>query len=54
MNDILRQIWQLPWYQVLWIAFVDDLILLVKLWPLWLIIGALGLCIVLWKELHQL
>lgn len=34
MGEIIRAIWELPWYQVLWVAIVDDLILLIKLWPL--------------------
>ena len=42
-NEVIKQIWNLPWYSVMKIAFIDDLILFVKLWPLWcfLIIGVI-------------
>lgn len=33
MEDIIAQIWALPWHQVIIVAFVDDFILLVKVWP---------------------
>jgi hypothetical protein len=45
VRDIVEQIWQLPWYQVLVIAIVDDIILLAKIWPAWVVIMILSLVI---------
>lgn len=42
-GEIIAQIWQLSWYQVLVIAIADDVILIVKLWPVWA--GILGACL---------
>ena len=41
IKQIIAQIWELSWYEVLIIAVVDDLILFIKLWPIYvgLIIG---------------
>ena len=36
MEDIIAKIWSLPWYKVLCVAVIDDGILFVKLWWLWL------------------
>jgi hypothetical protein len=36
MNEILtiaREIWALPWYKVLLIAILDDMIFIIKMWP---------------------
>ena len=38
MGNIIEQIWSLPWYQVLIIAAVDDVILFLKLWWILLIV----------------
>ena len=38
IGQVIDQIWQLPWYQVLIIAFVDDLIFMLKIWPVILIV----------------
>ena len=38
MGPIIDAIWQLPWYKILIVAIVDDAILIMKLWPLWLVI----------------
>jgi len=38
-DEILEQVWKLPWYKVAKIAFMDDGILFLKLWWLWLTIG---------------
>lgn len=45
--QIIDQIWQLPFYKVAWIAFVDDMILFCKIWPLWLVLVAvIVICLV--------
>lgn len=44
MWDILERIWELPWYKVLVIAAADDVILFLKLWPVWL--GIVGMVII--------
>lgn len=36
MWKILEQIWDLPWYKVLVITAADDVILFIKLWPLYI------------------
>lgn len=38
MWKILEQIWELPWYEVLVIAVCDDVILFIKLWPVYVVI----------------
>lgn len=42
MWDILEQIWELPWYKVLVVAVADDVILFLKLWPVYLTIFGVG------------
>lgn len=37
-DEIIKEIWQLSWYQVLKVAVMDDIILLVKIWPVWVVI----------------
>jgi len=34
--EITKLIWELPWYKVLLLAVVDDVIATIKLWPFWL------------------
>lgn len=45
MGNIINAIWNSPWYQVLIIAIVDDIILFLKLWWLWG--GCIALCFIL-------
>jgi len=33
MYEILKQIYDLPWYKVIAIAIADDFIVLMKIWP---------------------
>jgi len=33
MWEILKQIYELPWYQVIAIAIADDAIVFLKIWP---------------------
>ena len=50
MWDILKQIWELPWYEVLVIAACDDAILFVKLWPVYVFVILMYIIIILWKK----
>jgi len=50
MWEILKQIWELPWYEVLVIAAADDAILFVKIWPVYVVITIIWLIIVLWRK----
>ena len=45
LGNIINSIWELPWYKVLLVAILDDVILLIKLWPLWVVlfVGALAI-----------
>ena len=45
-DEIIDQIWQLPWYSVLKIAIYDDFILLAKVWPCVLVIILVSLVLV--------
>ena len=38
MGPIIDAIWQLPWYEALIVAVVDDIMFLIKVWPLWVLI----------------
>ena len=40
VQQVTNIIWELPWYEVLAIAFTASTIFLVKLWLLWVSIGA--------------
>ena len=53
MGEIIEQIWELPWYKVLFIAIVDDLILAVKLWPLYIVIIGIVVTIIISKRLTR-
>ncbi len=35
--DVLGQVWNLPWYKAIIVAIGDDVIVFLKLWPLWLV-----------------
>lgn len=41
MGPIIDAIWQLPWYQILIVAIADDAILIMKVWPLWVLIAVI-------------
>lgn len=43
MVEIIGKIMELSWYEVFIIAVVDDAILFVKLWWLWVLIVAIAL-----------
>jgi hypothetical protein len=45
--SIIQHIWELPWYKVLVIACVDDFILIIKLW--WLYVIGLLIYILVFK-----
>jgi len=38
IGEIINAIWQLPWYKVIVIAFVDDIIFVLKTWWLYLVL----------------
>lgn len=38
MINILSQIWNCKWWEILIIAAIDDVILFFKVWPLWVIL----------------
>ena len=42
-EQIIKQIWTLPWYKVMKIAFMDDVIFLVKIWPVLIILFLIAL-----------
>ena len=43
--EIVKQIWQLPWYKIVAVAMIDDALVFLKLWPIWLIIIGISLLI---------
>lgn len=43
MGDIIDKIWDMPWYEVLVIAIADDVILITKLWWLYVIFIVIAL-----------
>jgi len=51
MEEIIDQIWNMPWYKVLKIAMIDDFILLVKIWPIYVIVLILA---IVWLVLAEL
>lgn len=44
-DEIINEIWQLSWYEVLKIAVMDDFILAAKIWPVWVLIIGAGLVV---------
>jgi len=49
---ILERIWELPWYKVLVIAVIDDVILFVKLWPAYVALIIIGIGLLLLFKLY--
>ena len=49
-GEIIDAIWNLPWYKVLWVAVVDDVIIMLKLWPLWLGLGIICFLLAWWAN----
>lgn len=47
-NQIIDEIWKLPWYQVAIIAVMDDMILFLKMWPFWVALAAVVIIYALW------
>ena len=47
IGQVIDGIWQLPWYKIFVVAVLDDVILLIKLWPVWAVmgVGAIGLIV---------
>ena len=41
LHFIIKQIWKMPFYEVLLIAFIDDVILFFKAWPFLILIISL-------------
>jgi hypothetical protein len=37
-DQIIEQIWNLPWYQVIKIAIYDDFIVMCKIWPVYILL----------------
>jgi len=36
--EILKQVWALPWYKVIAIAIMDDALVFLKIWPIYIVI----------------
>ena len=50
MIEVLKQIWALKWYEVFVIAAADDVILFIKLWPVWIVIIVIMLMFIFLKD----
>jgi len=50
LGEVLEAIWNLPWYKVVIVATVDDFILLVKLWPLWVALVGIAILLVIFRS----
>ena len=37
-DQLIAEIWNLPWYQVIKVAFYDDFIFMCKIWPVWVLL----------------
>jgi len=37
-NQIISEIWNLEWYQVMKVAIYDDFILICKIWPIYILL----------------
>ncbi len=42
-EEIIAEIWKMPLGDVLRVAFVDDWILFVKAWPVWVALAVIGI-----------
>ena len=38
IGPIIDRIWALPWYKVMIIAAIDDIMVMLKIWPVYLLI----------------
>lgn len=36
IGNLIDSVWNLPWYKLLTIAVLDDIMLIIRLWWLWL------------------
>jgi hypothetical protein len=52
-QSILRELWDLPWYDVFCVAFFDDFILLAKVWPVAAAVIGLGIAVRAWADRRQ-
>jgi hypothetical protein len=50
-EQIIERIWELPWYDVMYIALADDWILFVKLWPVWALLFSIILGFLLYNKI---
>ena len=53
MWDVLEQIWNLHWWEVLFIAIIDDFILFIKLWPVYLFFILLTVAFFIYAKLKD-
>jgi len=49
-ETIIDENWKLRWYGVAKVAFMDDLILLVKMWPFWVVLIVFGTLYNFWPR----
>ncbi len=35
VNELLKELWQLPWYKSLYVSVIDDFMTFIKLWWIW-------------------
>jgi len=50
MWEILKQIYELPWYQVIVIAIADDVIVFLKIWPAYIVLIVVGIILIFLKK----
>ncbi len=48
VDQILEQVWQLPWYDVFLVAVADDAIFIAKLWRFWIGLAFGGFLVWAW------
>jgi len=53
VDEIIAEIWELPWYKVMVIAAKDDGILFIKTWWLWIPLWAFGFGVLMWTDRNK-
>ncbi len=46
MNEIIEQLWVLPWWEIWWIYLVMQWVTLVRFWPYW--VGVVAVRVLIW------
>ena len=53
-DQLIAEIWNLTWYQVIKVAIYDDFILLCKIWPIYVLLIPILFCIFIYVFINTI